>query len=794
MPSALLHYYSISGLRGASMKQGNGTDVLGLNDPRNASIGVIYVSPNDEKKSVLAAILTQEKLGRKQVAVVLPDQNKAFQRPGDFDDLKSLRGKLQTQIVFIAPGGPGPAAFARQRNFPVYSTLEIFAKAVKDEKPSQPENKKGWFFGTGKQKSVTPPDVPATPTVVEAGSFVAPLSGEEEPVSYNDHVVPLVLGGAEAATHPVATNGSTAKEKEVQDVVPPLVREEDDWHTLAPIAPVDTITAAESVAVNNVMNGSNGHHIEEAEDEDVSGIILLSPTRAKPTVKLPFAKEAVAAPLVVPVAKPEVQPPSNARVAKQRNSGKVAAVGAGVAGSMAAASLARTAGVGSAPPPRASANGGGGGGGGRPRRSAWLIGLAALLVLTTVVFGGIALSAPNLLSPLKNVIPSLATTTTVTLVPATKTENNNYLIRGVQSNPDSNKQEVLARVVTVSSASQSKTVSATGVRQTPAATARGTLTFINGTFSEFTVAAGTSIVTASGISIITNAPARIPASVPGGSEGTTVVGARAATGGAVGNIGALVLNKTCCSSTNAIFVKNYAAFSGGQDAQNYTFVQEGDIQGAINTLQPSLLGQAEAALKSNIHSNEQVAGSTTCSPTTSANHNAGDRTSSVTVTVNVTCQTQVYDQKGTLALVTNLLKSKATNDYGADYALVGNVVTQARVQNVNKGIVNLLVSAKGVWAYQFTTARQLELKKLIAGRSASDAATILQGQTGVAGASINPNSGTLSTNLDDIKFVIQSVTGLSGGGGTTGGLNANPTVTGPGTNPTTQPGLGVGGS
>ena len=464
------------------MKQGNGTDVLGLNDPRNASIGVIYVSPNDEKKSVLAAILTQEKLGRKQVAVVLSDQNKAFQRPGDFDDLKSLRGKLQTQIVFIAPGGPGPAAFARQRNFPVYSTLEIFAKAVKDEKPIQPENKKGWFFGAGKQKSTPPPEVPATPAVVEAGSFVAPLSGEEEPVSYNDHVVPLVLGGAVATTPPappVATNGYSPipTAKLVPDASPIPAREQDDWHALAPLSVAATVPVSEPVAAKNGTNGANGHHAEDQPDEDVSGIILLTPTRAKPTVKLPIAKDAAVAPLVVSVAKPDVHAPSTARATKQRSSGKVAAVSAGVAGGLAAASLARTAGVGSAPPPRASAGGGGGGGGGgRPRRSAWLIGLAALLVLTTVVFGGIALSAPNLLSPLKNVIPSLASTTTVTLVPSAKTESNNYLIRGVQSNPDASKQEVLARLVTVSSASQSKTVSATGVRQTPATVqATGTL-------------------------------------------------------------------------------------------------------------------------------------------------------------------------------------------------------------------------------------------------------------------------------------------------------------------------------
>jgi hypothetical protein len=234
-------------------------------------------------------------------------------------------------------------------------------------------------------------------------------------------------------------------------------------------------------------------------------------------------------------------------------------------------------------------------------------------------------------------------------------------------------------------------------------------------------------------------------------------------------------------------------FSGGQDPQNYTFVQTSDIQGAVNVLEPPLVTQAQNSLKSQIKSNEQVAGSTTCSPSIAQSQNPGDKASSVTVTVSVTCRAEVFDQKGTLALVSNLLKTKATNDFGANYGLVGNIVTQAQVQGVNKGVVSLLVSAKGVWAYSFTDARQLELKKLIAGKSVSDATTILKSQQGIANVSFDPNSGTLPSNTDDINFVIQPVTGLSGGGGTSGGGNLTPTVTGPGTNPTTQPGLGVGG-
>ena len=80
------------------MKQGNGSDLLSANDPRNATIGMIYVAPADDRESVLAAILTQEKLGRKQIAIVLPNQNKAFQRPVDFDGLKNMRRKLAARL------------------------------------------------------------------------------------------------------------------------------------------------------------------------------------------------------------------------------------------------------------------------------------------------------------------------------------------------------------------------------------------------------------------------------------------------------------------------------------------------------------------------------------------------------------------------------------------------------------------------------------------------------------------------------------------------------------------------
>src|SRR5215813_8182864 len=138
------------------MRQGNGSDLLGLKDPRSTKIGIIYVAFNDDRKSVLTAILTQEKLGRKQIAIVLPEnqQNKAFQHPQDFDDLKAIRRKLRAQLIFVTPAGPGLAEFARQRRFSVYSSLESYTNALRAELlpvETRRKRKKDQLFGFGKR-------------------------------------------------------------------------------------------------------------------------------------------------------------------------------------------------------------------------------------------------------------------------------------------------------------------------------------------------------------------------------------------------------------------------------------------------------------------------------------------------------------------------------------------------------------------------------------------------------------------------------------------------------------------
>src|SRR5947209_13182761 len=147
------------------MRQSDGADLLGTNNPRSTDIGIIYVAPDDTRQSVLTAILTQERLHRKEIALVLPERNNAFGRPVDFDGLKEMRRDLQAQLVVIAPHGSSPSELARHRRFSVYSSLESFAQSMHDDDQAPDVPRKG--RGIGRRPKVVEADsIAATPSNV----------------------------------------------------------------------------------------------------------------------------------------------------------------------------------------------------------------------------------------------------------------------------------------------------------------------------------------------------------------------------------------------------------------------------------------------------------------------------------------------------------------------------------------------------------------------------------------------------------------------------------------------------
>jgi hypothetical protein len=291
-----------------------------------------------------------------------------------------------------------------------------------------------------------------------------------------------------------------------------------------------------------------------------------------------------------------------------------------------------------------------------------------------------------------------------------------------------------------------------------------------------------------------NGPITVPAAPP---ASVTVTGF-AVNVGSAGNIGALDISGSCCAA--GIIVKNTGAFSGGQDPQPHSVVQQDDINGAVDALTASLTPGTHSALQQQVKPNEQVVpGTLKCAKSTfTANHAAGDHAPNVTVMVAITCTEEVYDQQAAQAMAANLLKEQASKDPGPAYALTGNIVTAVTIATVidTKGTVSLLVSAQGVWVYQFSDAVKQDFKNHIANKSEQDVRNILLSHSGVSSVKIVISSGTTLPDASHIAIEIVAIPGATGsptpGTGTPAVISGSltPTVAPMGPTPTPTQGLG----
>src|SRR6266851_2504487 len=692
--------------RETTMRQGDGSDLPGVNSPRKADIGIIYVAPSDDRQSVLTAIHTQDKLGRKQVVIVLPEENKAFQRPTDFEGLKSMRRDLKAQLVFIASSGPGPAEFARQRRFPVYSSLESFARSLQDFNRPNGGSKKGWSLPWQKSAAISPATsgkaeaIQPLPNIAAVSSNQAGSEGDDTTVHQGIHAgVNPVLAGAAGAAAVLGMDTLTSHGNN-----PPTSADPNDWDRLPP--PNTAGPASNNVLSEDTPTQANtavpSFSSADAENRPEPRIIELAGQRGRNSGKVPL-------PVITPVAavQPQIPPAPASTTTRQRNSGKMAAVGA-ASTAAGVATMGRTARGGVVvPPARGTPVGTGGSGpGGPPRRPGWRwwLAIGGLIVLTMSVGGLIAAANPAVLGSLKNLVPGIIPSATVTITPASSDLTNTYEIFGVTGTPDPSQRQVQARQLSSTSPTQSKTVNATGVGHTQPTVATGKLTFYNAlTFSQ-TVANRTVFTLSNGIQIINTQLAIIPAAHPP-TEGLVTVNAQAVQPGSAGNINALTINQSCCVS--GVTVQNTAPFTGGQDPQNFTVVSQSDIDGAAKPLENTLTPEAQKSVKGQIHPNEQLVNSLQCTPNVTSDHNAGDRATNVTVTVKVTCSGEVYDQQAAQLIASNLLKQQAAKTPGPGYALVGDLttkVTQVMVTDPNKGTLLLQVKAEGIWVFQFSAA------------------------------------------------------------------------------------------
>lgn len=753
------------------MRQGNGAELLGSADPRSGSIGIIDVAPTDDREGVVAAILTQDKLGRKQIVVNLPAENKSFQRPIDFDGLKSMRRKLQANLIVVAPSGSAPAEFARQRRFPVYSTKENFAHSLgaEPQQAAQASRRHG-IFGASRQR-LQPVDAP-----------------EEEKSAPVPPIVPVPLPGngvGADVSRPSAPDSANApvEQEETHPLPSDQPPEEDDAMALPapipfPMPPYPARPYDQPPAEDGRIDAS--HPSDEADSSR-------PPAAPAEDVGADSSRPPAFVPIVTPTPIPPVQPQLPRGSRSPRNTGKIIALGATGAGAGLAASGAMDGG--GAPPAPAY---GGGPPARPPRRRArtLLLALVALIVLTLLVCGGIAAAAPNtfnsLASTVSHAIPG-STGAAVTITPKSQSLTESFALQAVTGKPSSANRQVQATQLTYTTPPSTKKANATGHKQTPATNATGTLTFYNGSSSVQVVNADTVFNVNGGVQIENTGRVVIPAGNPPNSFGSITVSARAITSGSRGNIPAYTLNGVgCCSGP--ISVSNTHAFTGGQDPQNYTFVQQSDVDNAAAALEPGLRTQAMSGFNKQLNKGYQLVAEPSCSTNVSANPAVGVKASSTTVTVTSTCTGEAYDLAGANKLAQNLLAQKAAKSPGAGYVLSGTIVTSPpQITSIdNKGTIDLVIKTAGVWVYQFTDAYKTQLAHLIAGKSKSDALALLLQQPGIAQANISiaNNGTTLPTDPNQISFTIQSIPGAP-----------TPTVTaspGPPITPVTSPTEGNG--
>jgi zinc-ribbon domain/Baseplate J-like protein len=382
----------------------------------------------------------------------------------------------------------------------------------------------------------------------------------------------------------------------------------------------------------------------------------------------------------------------------------------------------------------------------------------ALIVLFLLLVGS---SLPFLVPYLHTILP--ASSATVTITPASQNFSKTYAISAVTGTPDVSQHQVQARLLSFTTKAQSKTVKATGQGHQDSTAATGSLTFTNAS-ENTTIAAGQQISGASGVEIAIDNPFDLTVG------GTTSVSAHAVNPGSGGNIPAYDINGAYAitqlgAQVGTVYIQNTSAFTGGQDASDYTYVQQSDIDNVANPLVSQLTPAARSAVQQQLRANERFVyymSDPECTPNIKTNHQATDKATDVTVTVSVTCQGEVYDLQAFQAMATDLLKSDAASQL-AGYALVGNVVIGVPIiVTIDGGTVYMNVDVQGVWVSQFGDSQKQSLAKLIAGKTQADASALLLEQRGIHKVSLTTSGGwgAALPAAENIKMVVLSVPDL----------------------------------
>jgi hypothetical protein len=179
-----------------------------------------------------------------------------------------------------------------------------------------------------------------------------------------------------------------------------------------------------------------------------------------------------------------------------------------------------------------------------------------------------------------------------------------------------------------STQTQSSTVTTTGQGVAPATQAKGSLTFH--AIDVFGSPAGATFPGGNDLTVVQDQAVNILQT----SGGTVTVPAHVAQAGAKGNLASV---STTIRSPGGNVTVASGPFTGGTDAQQYTFVLQSDVDNAAAPLKSSTTQAANTSIQQQLQSGEHLVGNPQCTPNVTSNHVVNDRVSTVTVTVSTTC-------------------------------------------------------------------------------------------------------------------------------------------------------------
>jgi VCBS repeat-containing protein len=124
--------------------------------------------------------------------------------------------------------------------------------------------------------------------------------------------------------------------------------------------------------------------------------------------------------------------------------------------------------------------------------------------------------------------------------------------------------------------------------------------------------------------------------------------------------------------------------------------------------------------------------------------------------VSETCTGAVYNTEQYHSVVTQIDTQEAAKQLGEGYTLAGDVhssISQATAKGHNR--MDLAVKVTGTWVYQFSLEDRQQIIALVAGRSKSQALTLLEHVAGVQAVSltIKNNAANLPTDRRNIHLV-----------------------------------------